>query len=88
MTLLKKKYLVISLVHRVFNQFACMTPSTFTICIQDKKLIKRNITKPSIHFERVILKYTSTMAPMAPILLDVGEAKANNQASVPWSYIM
>ena len=22
------------------NQFACMTPSTFTICIQDKQLMK------------------------------------------------
>jgi len=35
------------------NQFTCMTPSTFTICIQDKKLMKWNITKPSKHFENL-----------------------------------
>ena len=33
------------------NQFACMTPSTFTICIQDKQLMKWNTTKASVHFE-------------------------------------
>jgi len=35
------------------NQFACMTPSTFTIFIQDKKLMKRNTTKPSKHFKNL-----------------------------------
>ena len=31
------------------NQFACMTPSTFTIRIQDKQLMKRNITKGMVY---------------------------------------
>ena len=35
------------------NQFGRMTPSTFTICIQDKKLMKWNTTKPSKHFENL-----------------------------------
>ena len=37
----------------VCNQFACVTPSTFTICILDKKLMKWNTTKPSVHFENL-----------------------------------
>ena len=32
------------------NQFACMTPSTFTICIQDKKLMNRVRTIPVLGY--------------------------------------
>jgi len=50
------------------NQFACMTPSTFTVCIQDKQLMKCNTTKPSIHFENLnkVLSISSLLQSPKP----------------------
>ena len=50
------------------NQFACMTPSTFTICIQDKQLMKWNATKPPKHFEKLnkILSISSLLRSPKP----------------------